>query len=235
MSTIYLIRHGQASFGHDNYDRLSDLGVRQARLLGAYFFRTGVSFDRVYSGTLERQIDTARAVLSESQSAMTADTLSVLPEFDEFASYSASMHRLAEMTAADPAFAEKVSAMLVNRQAFWEVSDSLLQQWRTDESLSPSGSAWQAFRTQVAAGLERVRAEGAPGQRAAVFTSGGTISAAMQRVLGLGDEHIIALARQTRNSSFSTFLCEDGRISLVSFNAVPHLELENDAALITVL
>ena len=34
MSAIHLVRHGQASFGADDYDLLSALGERQSRVLG---------------------------------------------------------------------------------------------------------------------------------------------------------------------------------------------------------
>ena len=60
MATIYLIRHGQASFGSDNYDKLSPLGCRQAQVTGEYLRDSGVVFDAVYSGDLERQRETAR-------------------------------------------------------------------------------------------------------------------------------------------------------------------------------
>ena len=49
MSVLYLVRHGQASFGRENYDRLSKRGVEQARIVGDYFIRTGLRFD-AYSG-----------------------------------------------------------------------------------------------------------------------------------------------------------------------------------------
>ena len=75
MSTIYMIRHGQASFGKKDYDRLSDLGRRQARLLADHFARLGVRFHRIYTGTLRRHLETAealstdRATVSSSSSA----------------------------------------------------------------------------------------------------------------------------------------------------------------------
>ena len=34
MATIYLVRHGQASFGKENYDQLSPRGWEQGRILG---------------------------------------------------------------------------------------------------------------------------------------------------------------------------------------------------------
>lgn len=52
MSTIYLFRHGQASFGAKNYDKLSDLGCEQAIALDRYLFNSGIQFDAAYTGDL---------------------------------------------------------------------------------------------------------------------------------------------------------------------------------------
>ena len=62
MSVLYLIRHGQASFGSADYDELSTLGRRQARLLGDHFLKAGIRFDACWSGTLRRQRQTADAI-----------------------------------------------------------------------------------------------------------------------------------------------------------------------------
>ena len=59
MIEIWFIRHGQASFGADDYDRLSPTGIRQSELLGEYLAAAGGRFDRVWSGTMKRQKDTA--------------------------------------------------------------------------------------------------------------------------------------------------------------------------------
>ena len=64
MATIYLIRHGQASFGSDNYDQLSDLGRRQATLMGEFLRDTGIVLDAAYSGDLSRQRETAQLALA---------------------------------------------------------------------------------------------------------------------------------------------------------------------------
>ena len=60
MGSIYLIRHGQASFGADDYDVLSPLGVLQAQIAGRHLADLGLHFDRCLSGDLSRQQDTAR-------------------------------------------------------------------------------------------------------------------------------------------------------------------------------
>ena len=58
MGTLYLVRHGQASFGADDYDVLSPLGHQQSRRLGEYFKQKGVHFEAALTGTLNRQVQT---------------------------------------------------------------------------------------------------------------------------------------------------------------------------------
>ena len=61
MSRIFLVRHGQAGTRKD-YDSLSELGQRQAKLLGEYFVSEEIHFTSAYSGALIRQQETACAV-----------------------------------------------------------------------------------------------------------------------------------------------------------------------------
>ena len=58
MGTLYLVRHGQASFGAADYDQLSDLGQRQSERLGRYWAERGLHFDAVITGTLRRHAQT---------------------------------------------------------------------------------------------------------------------------------------------------------------------------------
>jgi broad specificity phosphatase PhoE len=62
MPAIYLIRHGQASFGKADYDQLSERGIQQAQLLGK-FWRSCASVDRLYLGDLLRHSQTAEHFL----------------------------------------------------------------------------------------------------------------------------------------------------------------------------
>jgi len=62
MAELYLVRHAQAAFGTDDYDRLTELGHRQARWLGEYFAERGMGFDRVLTGTLRRHRETLQAI-----------------------------------------------------------------------------------------------------------------------------------------------------------------------------
>ena len=47
MPALYLIRHGQASFGAEDYDQLSDLGMRQSQHVGEYFSAQGIQPDTI--------------------------------------------------------------------------------------------------------------------------------------------------------------------------------------------
>ena len=60
MGSLILVRHGQASFGEKNYDKLSKLGHLQARLLGKFFKKEGVVFDKFFTGNMSRQLETLR-------------------------------------------------------------------------------------------------------------------------------------------------------------------------------
>ena len=68
MATIYLIRHGQASFGAEDYDKLSALGMRQAQVAGEYLRDHGIILDAAYSGELLRQRETARLAIASQPS-----------------------------------------------------------------------------------------------------------------------------------------------------------------------
>ena len=58
MSELILIRHAQASFGHENYDNLSNLGHDQAALLGSLFDKLNIAPERVVIGTQKRHQQT---------------------------------------------------------------------------------------------------------------------------------------------------------------------------------
>ena len=70
---LLLIRHGQASFGASDYDRLSPLGQRQSRLLGEYFRRIGYTPAAWYCGSLRRQSRPSATATSASSKNTASD------------------------------------------------------------------------------------------------------------------------------------------------------------------
>src|SRR5205085_2601853 len=79
MGTLLLVRHGQASAFEDNYDRLSILGEKQARLLGETWRRRELKLDRIFTGPRVRQHRTAE--IAAEAGGLPAPV--VLPELDE--------------------------------------------------------------------------------------------------------------------------------------------------------
>jgi broad specificity phosphatase PhoE len=85
MGTLYLVRHGQASFGADNYDMLSALGQRQAERLGQYLRERDVRFEAAITGTLERQRQTHAGICRGLGEQLPALELPALNEYDSHA------------------------------------------------------------------------------------------------------------------------------------------------------
>jgi len=235
MTQLYMIRHGQASFGTDNYDRLSELGDLQARLLGNYFKRIGLSFDRVYSGTLERQKDTARIVVSSMTNNGTQPGFHKMDAFDEFNSTAFLANPIQDLLKDNPNLSEDVIRAEQSWSAFRRVVDrAMMHAFNARQPMSDAESPGE-FILRVKAGIEQVVQENQSSGRVAIFTSGGTMSAAMHIALNLDIEETIRLGWQIKNTSVTTFAMENDRLTLISFNSVPHLECRNDPKLITMV
>ncbi len=212
MGTLYLVRHGQASLGADDYDHLSDLGWRQGVRLGAHFAARGLRFDAVLTGTLRRHRQTLDAIL-EGMGA-TADALARegLDEYDSEAVIAATHPGPRDRPLTPEA-----------RKAHFRLLRAGLLRWMAGQS-SPAGMPdYRAFAAGVAGTLDHVRAHHVSHQVLAV-SSGGPISAAVGQVLGAAPEATIELNLRMRNTSVSEFAITPRRLALVSFNAVPHLE-----------
>ena len=230
MSVLYMMRHGQASFGQDNYDRLSELGLRQAALTGEHLARLGLAFDAAYCGAMSRQQDTARAALDALAS---PPPLQVLPGFNEYESIPIIKSLLPAMRREDPAIDQAAPRMLDDRKAFQTVYEGAMRRWVSGRYPLEQGEAWRQFQSRVQAALERVQADNGRGKTVLVFTSGGPISAALRLALGLGDEIALRLTWVIKNASLSSFFYNDRDFSLSLFNSTAHLELRQEPELIT--
>jgi broad specificity phosphatase PhoE len=234
MSRIVLIRHGQASFGTDHYDRLSQLGWRQARIVASHFFEAGISFDSVCAGELERQQDTAQAVLAHYEGReRPLPSLELVPEFNEYPSRAIFVHYYPQVLRDEPSLAIDTTRPAGDRKAFQRVFEAVVRRWTADPAPPPEIIGWDDFRATVVSGLGKLLNRNGRGSRTAVFTSGGPISAAVQEVLGLTTEETFRLAWIIRNASVTEFLYDGERMSLLSFNGTAHLEREGDPSVIT--
>ncbi len=233
MSEIYFIRHAQASFGKENYDQLSPLGIRQAEILGDYLKRLGLDFHMVYAGSMERQIGTAHLVMSRMDKDQPGLDLHIASEFDEYDSRSIIRSQVRDMSREDPSISEALPQFYSDQRAFQYIFERAVLRWVSGRYEIPSVETWQTFTHRVRKGVNSVMSDNGPRRTIAVFTSGGVISAVMQMALGLSNEDAIRLSWQILNTSVSTFKYSDKGFGLSSFNLLAHLELHNDAALLT--
>lgn len=232
MGALILVRHGQASALEENYDRLSTLGERQARLLGETWARRGFRFDRVFTGPRVRQQRTAEIAAEVAR--LPAPV--VLPELDEMRVEPLFREHMPDLFTRHAHLAALGDAMLAadgdeaRAASIARLFMATLMLWVRGRIEAPGVESWPEFRARARRALELARVDGG-GKRIALFTSAGPVACAAQLALGSEDETALALAFQIRNSSQSEFWFSGDRFSLVSLNETPHLD---DAALVTV-
>lgn len=234
MSTIFFLRHGQASFGKDNYDELSATGVRQARLLARYLAETAGRFDAVYTGTLERQRKTAEELLT-----LLAERGEPVPEvrrmegLNEYPTESIFRALGPVAMELNPHLREHIGKLMTDRRSFQKVFEALMSMWASGAHDRQGLLSWEEFTAGVNRAIDEILARDGSGKNVAVFTSGGSISVAVRRTLNLANDDTMRVAEQIVNSSISRFKSTADRIMLFTFNEYPHLEREHDGKLIT--
>lgn len=236
MSRLFLVRHGQASFLEEDYDKLSKTGEIQARLLGEYWAERRISFSHVYSGPRRRQLDTARIVGEAFREAgLIWPETEVMKEFDEYAGESVMELSLPGLVQSSPQVRElhlafaNAQEIREKHRTFQRLFEVVIGKWASGEIRVENVEPWADFATRVHRGLARLAAGGG-NRQVAVFSSGGPVGVTVQRALELSTENTLRAAWMARNGSFSEFLYSGERFTLSSFNASPHLD---DPALLT--
>lgn len=228
MAEIYLVRHGQASFGTDNYDRLSVLGHRQAEVAGEYFHKLGLEFDAIYAGTLVRQNETAEGVRK-----VYAANGSPLPVITQEVGFNEVQNELQIQTLApmlaesDADIRENAAKAFTDSKAMQKMIRSVFQHWVSlgDESGHESLESWNAYSTGVQAAMKRVITEQGAGKTTAVFSSGGTIATIAAAVLGLPPSGVYQLFEQVVNCSVTRLVYSGNNVTLTYFNEHGYLNL----------
>lgn len=220
MGTLYLVRHGQASFGSDDYDKLSDLGRRQCERLGAWFRTRGVRFEAALVGTLRRQRESLEAIASGLDTQLAP---LVWPGLDEYDSH-AVIRCVHPEPLRKPANADEV------RHHFRLLREGLTR-WM-DASAQPDGMpSYAEFVAGVNGALDHVR--GSHDGDVLLVSSGGPISTAVGQVLGLAPAATIELNLRIRNSAVTEFVVTPKRHQLLSYNTLPHLDGPDHADWVT--
>ena len=203
MPVVLLVRHGQASFGADDYDVLSELGRRQSELVGAELARRQLRSPVAVTGSLRRQQDTAALALPGVEPQVDG-------RFDEY-DHRGLLERYPVAGATTDGSSRSVQVLL----------DAALASWCDD----PDGT-WPAFSGGARSALSDLVAGLEQGRDAVVFTSGGIVAAVAAGLLGLGSAGVVALNRVTVNGAVTKLVVGRGGVSLVSFNDHAHFEGE---------
>ena len=211
MGNLYLVRHGQASFGAADYDNLSELGHRQSVRLGEYFAGKGLQFDAVITGTLKRHAQTWAGI---AQGAGLTHQPLEWPGLNEYDSE-------AVIKAIHPTPLEKPDTPEMYRHHFRLLRDGMTQ-WMNGV-VSPQGMpSYDDFVRGVTSALEHVRKSHTG--NVLIVSSGGPISTAVGHVLGTTPETTIELNLRIRNSSVTELAYTPKRHMLVTYNTLPHLD-----------
>ena len=221
MGTLYLVRHGQASFGADDYDQLSELGQRQSLRLGEYFAERGIHFDGLIAGTLRRHKQTLEGILQGMNRAGEHLSWEGLNEYDSEALI-ATVHSQKLQKPDSPELYRHHFRLLRDAMAKWMAG-----------STSPQGMpTYPDFVKGVSSALDHVRASHY-GQNVLVVTSGGPIATAVGHVLSTPPETTIELNLRIRNTAITEFAFTPKRHMLLTFNGIPHLDRPEYKDLVT--
>jgi broad specificity phosphatase PhoE len=233
MGQIYLVRHGQASFGAADYDKLSAVGVEQARRLGAWFAGCNLRFGQAVTGSLRRHRETAEACLAALPDPLRpAAELRADPGFDEYDADELMVRSRPEF--GDPEAAAAALAREPNpRRAFQTIFATAMARWMSGAHDGEYRESWTAFRERCTASLRRVVESAGASQTVVVFTSGGPIAAICQELLGFPDDRAAELNFSLVNSAVTKLLYQPGRVSLSYLNNFAHLEQSGQAQSIT--
>jgi broad specificity phosphatase PhoE len=217
MGQLTLVRHGQASFGADDYDQLSDLGKRQSIRLGAYWKQATahapdvLAFDAVLMGSLKRHRQTWEGIAEGAGLHMTPEVWPGLNEYDS--------HALIETVHPMPLAKPDTPEMYKHH---FRLLRTALQKWMAGETQPKGMPSYAEFVQGIQEVLEHVRTRYQG--RVLLVSSGGPISTAVGQVLGAPADTTIELNLRIRNTALTEFIYTPSRHMLLSYNNLPHLD-----------
>jgi broad specificity phosphatase PhoE len=214
MGTLHLVRHGQASFGSEDYDRLSELGIRQCAALGAHWHARGRRFQGVLRGSLRRHQQSLDAIAGAMPGLPPALEWPGLNEYDSDAVVRA-VRDVEREPMPSPHTPEGY------RQHFRILKDGLAA-WMAGQ-VQPAGMpTWAEWVAGIVGALDHVR-ETFDGD-VLLVSSGGPIATAVAQVLAAPPSTVIELNLRLRNSALTEFAFTPKRHMLQTFNTLPHLD-----------
>lgn len=220
MGALYLIRHGQASFGSQNYDALSALGHQQGYAVGQALKARGVTPEAVVAGTMQRHQETARAALLAMALDVPMRVHAGVNEFDH--------ENVIEV--AEPRYADKAVMMAEMaasgdpRRAFQTFFQDAVARWVGGNHDAEYAEPWSAFKLRCVAALDELVRQTPPKGQLVVFTSGGVISVVCAHLLGLHDSQAFAINWTLANAGITKINVGRDGLHLLSVNEHAHVE-----------
>jgi broad specificity phosphatase PhoE len=222
VSSLFLIRHGQASFGADDYDVLSPRGIEQSRALGRQL-AAGRGIDAVYAGPRRRHIDTARhAAEAAAEAGGRLPEPIAAPELDEFPAIEMLRLWVPKLAASDPQLAAAMTSGDPGRAALAALG-TITRGWANGTLDMGELETFATFAARVDRGLGAIMSAVGRGRRVLVVTSGGPISIAVRGCLELGEEATLRVALALANASTTEIKWRAGETTLFGYNHVHHL------------
>ena len=215
MPTIVLIRHGQASFGAEDYDALSPGGHAQARVLARELGRGGRPVARIVSGSLRRQRETAQPTASMLGLPVAIDARLDECDMDEI---------LACHSHTEVRTDARRDGAQVSSAEFQRLLEAGMRTWIAARDASAAAETWPQFQARTRAAVAELAAGLPSGTAGLSFTSAGVIAAVCVSILGVADETLVALNRVSVNGALTLVASGRSGLSLVSFNEHRHLE-----------
>lgn len=229
MTTIYLIRHGQASFGAESYDKLSPNGELQAILLGQYFNQILKEAPYVVAGSMQRHQQTATLALAQCFPEVEFETDQAWNEFNHqqvFAQYEPRFNQ--------PHLLKQDVENEINPRAYLaKIFEGAIGRWTGGEYHHEYDESWPHFKNRVESALQNLCDELAKTKPryAVVFTSGGVISVVAGKLLELNPNRTFALNWAITNASMTTLRLVGNEPQLLSLNEHHFIKADNSQLL----
>ncbi len=232
MAIVYLIRHGQASFGKDNYDELSELGQSQAARLGVVLAQRIPQFDVITLGSMWRHQQTATHCLAEFGVTYQDAQPRVDAGWNEY-----DHQEILRVYRPEFENATKMTAFIrqqENPKRFFEAEfNAAINRWIAGDNDGDYSETWSDFSRRVHGALDKVLSNHSSAKSIAVFTSGGPISLLSQSLLGVPAQHIMRMNWTLMNCGVTKVVTTDSRRFIASLNEHTHFEGPDNKWLIT--
>jgi len=234
MSVLFFIRHGQASFGGADYDKLSDTGKVQAIKLAEYLHDAKICFNEIYSGTLMRHRETVNEYIAVSS--LRNIPIKKIQYDDRLNEYDAKgilTLLIPILLSEKPHLKEHTDRFLADKKSFQIILTEVMNMWCSGKYDMKGVMTWEKFTSDVYNFVDERIKNYKKGENIALFTSGGPISVMMMRTLAMDLNTSILLRDQVVNSSITRFNYSNAGIMLASFNEYQHLEVSGAENIIT--